>query len=677
MQGEEIKKLALLEIEAAKKYSEEDLAPDRERALRYYNGEPDDLNVADHKSKVLTRYTADTVNYMMPQIMRVFMSSDKVCEVRAEGVLQAMPKPEDFDGVEEVNEEEIKNAALKREQKEAKEATLLVNHIFLKNNNGYQIIWDATLDALLGGNGIVKYWYDDTKECEHEELTDISDDQYFELMGSDDIEITTHSEKDGLHDVKCQTVKSNGRIKITAIKPENFLIDSAATSIETARFVAHREEITRSDLVAMGYSKAKVYDLPIAGSTQDEINDARGSSDVDDTANKAMEVVEYHECFMQVDVDDDGEAETVRVCIGGKALLHWETLEEDDFPFADFVPERVAHRWRGASVAEKTIPLERLGSTLLREVMDNLYLTNAPQREVDLGSVENPDVLVSGELGGIIWKKAGSSPIQSQVVPFTAGQSFPIIQYVDDLVIRATGVDRNSSATNPDTLQNQTATAVNASQSMAYSRIELVCRNFAKTGFERLFTGILKLLKSKQKEGIAVRASGQSLTVNPSEWQTDMGVSVNVGLGSGTREKDALALNNIMQHQVMLADKFEQTGMAEQALDMLPKVIDVMKKTAEVTGVSIPEQYYPDIDEDNIKEMKAKLAEKASQPPQEDPEITLKREKMMADIVLEKEKMQADFALKQQEMQLEAELAQQKLIMTGQMTGSDMNIRGT
>ena len=55
-------------------------------------------------------------------------------------------------------------------------------------------------------------------------------------------------------------------------------------------------------------------------------------------------------------------------------------------------------------------------------------------------------------------------------------------------------------ALDPETLQNQTATAVQAGRDAAYSQIELVARNQAELGWKRVFKKILNLeIKHRDK----------------------------------------------------------------------------------------------------------------------------------------------------------------------------------
>ena len=65
-----------------------------------------------------------------------------------------------------------------------------------------------------------------------------------------------------LYNCKIKRITKTGRVKVESIPPEEFLIDRGAKTIEDADFISHKVLMTRSDLVAMGYSQDEVDELP-------------------------------------------------------------------------------------------------------------------------------------------------------------------------------------------------------------------------------------------------------------------------------------------------------------------------------------------------------------------------------------------------------------------------------
>lgn len=118
------------QIRLAKSHDSREREGDRSKALDYYMGRMDKYVPPEPgKSKVVSRDTADTIGWMLPGIMRVYTASDRM----------AIAEP--------VEEADVPFA---------KQATDGMNYVFWKDNKGYEIVYAATWDSLLVGNGVVK-----------------------------------------------------------------------------------------------------------------------------------------------------------------------------------------------------------------------------------------------------------------------------------------------------------------------------------------------------------------------------------------------------------------------------------------------------------------------------------------------------------------------------------------
>ena len=92
-------------------------------------------------------------------------------------------------------------------------------------------------------------------------------------------------------------------------------------------------------------------------------------------------------------------------------------------------PVLMPHSLVGRSVADQTQDLQLIKSTLLRQMLDNLYLTNNPEKEVVEG-LANLEDLMSSRPGGIKRVKQ-PNVIRMLETPFVAGASFPMLDYID------------------------------------------------------------------------------------------------------------------------------------------------------------------------------------------------------------------------------------------------------
>ena len=404
MDDSEIKALLAEEIRSAVTSSQTDLAGRRVKALEYSRGEMNDTPSLPGRSSVVSRDVADTISWIVPGIIRVFAASDRMAEYEPVG-------PSDEEG--------------------ARQATDYINYVFWKDNPGYRVLWDATQDALLLGNGVVKHYWDDAEQCEYSEHSGLTEEQ-IALLVEDGAEITAQKQGEPqkvampdpqsgqmieidlpTYDVKAKRVVSNGRICVTCIEPENFLMDRNARTIEEARFTAHRDEVTRSRLVEMGFDRDVVDNLPVDRHTGlQEESQARDTNDygLADVGDKSTRLIELYECYVRCDVDGDGVSETVRAYYAGAGgageLLDWEVWD-DDVPFSDIPCEPVPHRWDARSITDKTMDIQRIKTVLFRQLLDNFYASNLPMREVEEGSIVNPEMLAAPKFGGVVLRKKG------------------------------------------------------------------------------------------------------------------------------------------------------------------------------------------------------------------------------------------------------------------------------
>jgi len=665
-----------IQIDEAKAYDRSDRAEHRDWALRFMEGEVDLPPMGKNRSKVVSRDVADIHGMILPGLMRVFFSTDRIVI---------------YEPTRDVHEEY------------SDQASDLVNYVVMRECDGYRNFRAAFSDGLLLGNGILKHWWDGTPEYTTEDYSGLSDDQLQALLADPDVEEVTEQEDypdpeyqpptpeqiqqiaaqrginlqgvdpavleaiipppPMLHDLTIKRIKSTGRLKIAALPPEEFLLERAATILdETCRFCAHVQRRTRSDLVKDGYDKDKVAAIPAYQTTTDQA--ARNARDKsawlpDRSADAATEYVEIHECYILVDQDGDGIAERRRVVMGGisgeRSIL---TNEEwgDDLPFSDIIPEPVPHRWRGHGLYEEVGDIQRIKTVFLRGVTDNTYKVLNPQYDAEEGSVLNPDELINPTFGGVRWIKAGKQPPKPVEENPIAQAVMPVIDYMDGVAERRTGISQRSQALDMDALQNQSATAVNAAQSAAYTKIEEYARNIAECGgMRRIFACILRLIVKHQDRGKVIRLRGKLVTINPDGWDPNMDVTIDTGLGTGSKERDLAILSGIAAKQEGI---IQQGGPFNDICD-IGHLMDTYQKMAEAGGVRNPESFFPTIPPEYIAQQKALLK---NQPPKPDPKLEIEQLKANTAMQIQQSEFQSNQARAQAEIHKSQAEAQVKII---------------
>lgn len=645
---EELKSLLSNEIRSAVTYDDTELSGKRSRAMEYFRGIMNDTPSMVGRSSVVSKDVADTIGWMLPGIIRVFTASEQMAVFEP-----ARPSDEQF----------------------AKQATDYCNYVFMKDNPGYRVLWDATHDSLLLGNGIVKHWWDDKEECEYTEHSGLTDEQVAVIMSEGDAEIVAqkqgepqmvavHDQMGGMipfqlptFDVKIKRITRSGRLRVECIEAEDFLLDRDATCIEEARFCAHRDHVSRSDLIEMGFDRELVESLPVdrfSTMAQEKIaRDEDSQVFFNMVGHESMMLVELYECYVKADIDGDGIAETVRAFYAGASgageLLDWEVWE-DDVPFSDIPCEPMPHRWDARSVADDVDDIQRVKTVLTRGYLDNLYWNNNPMTAAEENSVVNPDVLRTPKFGATVWHKKGTPPPTPLPVQFVGDKILVGLQHFDNVREMRTGVSRSTMALDPEALQNQTATANQNQKDSAYSQIELIARNQAELGWRRVFKQILKLIVKHQDRPRTIRLRDEWVEMDPRSWNANMDVAINIGLGTGSRDRDMSMLNTILGVQMMMTDRLAAGGFSAQALDMVPKINLTATKLAESAGIKNPEQFFLELKPEQVEEMKQKAAQ-----PKVDPKIELEKQKLQVDAQMK----QADMQMRGQEIQANAAIDQQ------------------
>lgn len=665
MDDDRLKALLSQEISSSLTYDKTELAQKRARNLEYLRGEMNDTPAAPNRSSVVSMDVADTIGWMLPGIIRVFTASDVMVSYEPE-----KPGDEAF----------------------SKQASEYANYVFMRDNPGYRILWDGTCDSLALGNAVIKHWWNDKEECEYTEHSGLTEEQ-IAVLQQDNEEVEIVAQKKGepqvilvpgpagmmempieTFDVKVKRVVRSGRLKVECIEPEDFLLSREATQIEGARFVSHRQDVTRSDLIEMGFDRQLVMDLPVdrfSSILQEKISrDEESQTFFNNVGDESMLLIELFECYIKADVDGDGVAETVRAYYAGAQgtgeLLDWEVWE-DDVPFSDIPCEPVPHRWDARSVADDTSDIQRVKTVITRQFLDNTYWVNNPMTWAEEGSVTNPEALRSPRFGGTVWGKKGTvTPPVSLPIPYIGDKALLALQHFDQVREMRTGVSRSTMALDPEALQNQTATASQNQKDSAYSQIELIARNQAELGWKRVFNQILKLIVKHQDRPRTIRLRDQWVEMNPKSWNANMDATINIGLGTGSRDRDMAMLNQILNVQIAMTDRLAGAGFSSQALEMVPKINTTAMKLAESAGIKNPEQFYLDIKPEMLDAMKQEAANRP------DPEMQKEQMKAQTQLQLGQQQAALDQQADERKAQIEAVQMQADIEAQNQKTQAEM-----
>ena len=634
------------QIENALGYLGGQLSQSRRKSLEYYLGDKLGTEI-DGRSQVVSTDVADTIESILPNLLRIFTASDKVVNC------------------EPVTAEDVPLA---------EQATAYINHVFYKDNNGFQLLYNFFKDALIEKNGFLKVYYDEAEKVEFETYKNLSKAEKDALMDTkDDIEVIEEEKfedekaKDqfqalleqyedqgvdvskvekpdlNLYNCKIKRTSMGGKIKIESVPPEEFLIDRNAKTIDDADFVSHKVLMSRSDLVAMGYDEEEVANLPRSDTdiyNTEEIVRERNIDEypVDNYTDSSTEKVLIYESYVRYDYDEDGIAELRKiVSAGDDGSMVLENMPCDNIPFVTVTPIPMPHRFYGRSVSELVEDIQLMKSTVMRQLLDNMYLTNNNRVAVMDGMV-NMDDLLTTRPGGVVRTKQPPNqvmqPLQSQPI---SQQAFPMLSYLDTVREARTGITKSAQGLDADTLNSKTATGVNTLMTQTQMRSELIARIFAETGVKDLFRKIFELMVKYQDKERIVMINNQYVPVKPTEWKDKFNISIVVGLGTGSKEQQIIMLNNILERQLQA---FQLQGGKEMPMVTLKNMYNTLTKIIENAGLKNIESYFvnPDIG-------------KQMMPPPQPPALTPIEKIEFTRIDAENKRKIADLELQYQELQ--------------------------
>jgi len=519
---------------------------ENERYLREYLGRPYGDEVPDQSSVVSTDI-ADVVESDMPSLARIFMGSGDIITFQS-------------------------NTDNEAEVKEAEEKTEYINWLVRSQPDSFHILHSWMKDAEIQKNGVVKYSVEDFKSVETVKYTDVDQSELAEITESlkdskvDKVKIEVadqlENEDTGTFDISFRVTKEVKKPTIINVPPESFLITKAASSMDDALMVGDRMRKTRGELVADGFPKNLIDMLPTQGD-QDvratTLNDIRnrdqggsdiGTEDVSDWAGQHVDIIDM---YIKIDFDGDGIAERRHVMTSGNNILINEPF--DHVPYASLSAILMPHKAIGRSRAEIVSSTQKQKTVLLRGMLNNMYMVNNPR------NVVHPDIdlddMLTVRTNGIVRMDDDTQILPQNAVfplqiPYIGDRALQVLQYVDQAKAQSTGALLANQGLDADAIGRETATRFTGIEEAGEAKIELIARNYAETGFRKLYEGLAWMVSRFQDTETEFRVLGKALTVNPKGWKYNHHIVSNVGLGAANNDQLIVSLQGIYGIQQQL-----------------------------------------------------------------------------------------------------------------------------
>lgn len=606
---DELTLLGILNAERddAQQYVTGDLAEARAASYSEYLRLPYG-NEQEGRSSVVSSDVLDTVEGMLPDLIDVFVSSDKAVQ---------------FDPVSKEDEEG------------AKQATEACNYVFYKQNNGFLCLYSAIKDGLLLKTGGLKWCWEEKRTPNFSTYRGVDEMQLaMWLAQNPKAEVIEKDERDEpmqdqmgqtigmrrVYDVKVKVVETKGKVKLTPIPPDELLISRRHNSIllDECPYVAHIAKRTLSDIREMGYD---VDEDDIAAATldnnesQDRVIRKPSALWQEDQTRTDPAMLEgwLVEEYVLVDFDGDGIAERRQIIRLGDKIL--SNQEFSHVPIAAWTPYILTHRFDGLSVAEIVADIQRINTEIMRQSLDNLYFANNQRMRVLTDAQGNPmaniDDLLNSRPGGIVREQVQGAvnPLEQ---PWVGAQTLPMLEYLSTMKENRTGYTRYSQGMDSNSL-NKTARGVSLIMNASQKRAKLMSRIVAESLVAPTFRGIFKTLTDYNMEKLSFRLRNQYVQYDPQEWRDGYDMTINVGLGAGDKEQQHGMLMQIAQAQAQAI----AAGGLNQVVT-LQNVYNLQARMVENAGFKDADEFWADPSKQPPKQ--------AEGPPQPDPNEVLKQQ---------------------------------------------------
>lgn len=617
---------------------------DRLKALKYYKGEPLGDEV-DGKSKVVSRDVAEAIDAMMPSLLKIFSSGDEVAHFNA-------TKPQDE--AEAAQRTDYANWVWSQQNEGYLNFHTWFKDALLEKLGTIKIWWEESTDesreeyegltddefeALLEDQDLELQEHTETpdpapqaNQAVNPQVPQIPQMPQLPAPGAaqpPNGQNSQNSPNPGqpqppqasggpmqaiaralglipqpkppmLHDAVFRRMHDESRVRVAPVPPEETLINRQSGADELPW--GNRRRVTIADLIEEFPKKEDLIrslpdedSLHSAERTERFVEEGSGNRDgaaIDDETRMVWVV----DAYFRVDFDGDGYAEFRKVTTAGHdpgsvgGIL--ENCEYDSSPYACLTPIPMPHKLIGMSIADQTVDIQEIKTTLIRQGLNNVYLQHGS--EVFVTGEVDYEALLNRRPGNVIRGKPGSSVTPFVVEPMLADIQ-ATIAYFDSVRDQRTGSSRTAPGPGADALDNaytQTAAGAAMVQTEGQERIACIARTFAETGVKAAFRRIDELVCKHSTKSAMLKLRGQWTEFNPGDWKAKVDCSVTVGLGTDNKTVQVGQLTSLLT-QVVAPIVQMQAGL-NGPIVTAPSLHFILEKLVQAMGFKTADQMFPD-----------------------------------------------------------------------------------
>ena len=694
-----------------------DLSDVRKENFNYYTG-MEYGNERDGYSSFVTREVLETVEWVLPSVLRVFLSGDKVVAFEPVG-------PED----EEQSDQE----------------TDITNYFVMKANKngegGFLSLHHWMKDCLMYPNGYIKAWMEEKLCTDVGIVTGLNEVGVQMIADDEDVEILEQRTRTiqvpmpspvaaqppmppqgqppmppgampgatnnmmgdpapmspggqpnpndpgmqqgpppqppqnvqhigptqtvEVYDLRIRTTKTIMQLRIDPVPPEECLVDNDCVSLnlDDADFVCHRVRKPYTQLINEGYDPDELDQIGLGEDYQ--WNDERVNRlfyededpDAEDEDDPSMRTFWVHECYAWFDYEGTGVAQHRRVVLIGDRVFDNE--ETNYQPMVAMSSILMQHKHTGMGYIDIMKDLQILGSVLTRQLLDNVYKINVRRKVFSEDALTEDGSTMEAILNTQAEFIPVRGPAQAAFVPeptqSIVGELLPVIQYAKEQVAMRTGVTPESGV-DPNHLQEIRQDVFSNALDRASQRIDMLVRIFAETGYRQLMSKVHQLLRSHWDIERTVKIRGKWIDVDPQGWRDRTDLTVNVGLGFGSKQQQLGMLVQLLSLQKEAAAQ----GMSNEK-----KIYNTLDKLVNASAIGDPKMYFTSPDDPDYQ---------PPEPPPPDPQAILAQAQAQA-LQQEQSRKDQEFLVTAQSDQAKAQAEAQEKTANAALKAEELELR--
>jgi hypothetical protein len=505
------------------------------------------------QSNVVDRTVFETVQSTLPSLCRIFANGDDVVTLQPDN---------------------------EQDEAQAKQEAAYLNWLVTQKHDWFSLFLEWATDALLTKNAYFLVYRDKRRKVDIEKyekqtkegvsfllqdpgVTIIQSQQYpapdlppDPVLGPQGEPIVDENGQPMttpamLWDVTIRRTQSDDDLCIRTLPPERVKVDQRAFSWridEQCNYFEYWEETTLTELREQGFDiPTDIADDPELYTQEDYARDQFGERRLEryKPTDPSMRRVKARMIWIRVDADGDGVAELLQILRVGRRIIYKEEVSR--IPVASGVATPLPHRHLGLSMADQTMDIQRIKTSILRGGLNSLYLSLNPQKVINPAFVSVEDALISRP-GGLI-QATDINQIRSEEYPFVLPQALEGMAFMDQVRKGRTGVDNNFQGIDNSKLSNIQPGVVNQLSTMAAERVVQIAPVFA-FAIEDLFSIVHEQVLKMGHKRQTIQLKGQWVDVDPGAWKKRNKFKICVAFSAGNRDAQLARLMLIAQKQI-------------------------------------------------------------------------------------------------------------------------------